>query len=283
MTRTSGWTRRVDIGALGAHALLLLYCAIVLSPVALIVMNSLKTRRAIFRAPLEPPNAATFSLSGYETVLVRGDFPTYFFNSLTITVTALAIILLVGAMAAHALVEYRFIGSRLLGLYFALGIMIPIRLGTVSLVGMISGLGLTNSLVGLIIVYAAQGIPLSTLIMTEFLRQVPTDLKDAARIDGASEYLIFFKLILPLTKATMSTVAVFTMIPIWNDLWFPLVLAPAENTRTVTLGAQQFLGQFAADWNALLAALTLSAVPILVLYLLLSRQLIRGVTAGAVK
>lgn len=274
---------RLDLGALGAHTLLLAYCAVVLVPVALIVANSFKTRRAIFRSPLDLPWGQTFSLDGYATVLARADFLTYFLNSAFVTVGALMLIVLIGAMAAHALVEYDLPGSRLLGLYLALGIMIPIRLGTVGLVSLISGLGLTNSISGLVIVYAAQGVPLSTLILTEFLRQVPKELKDAARIDGASEYRIFFQLILPLTKPTISTVAVFTMIPIWNDLWFPLVLAPDERTRTVTLGAQQFLGQFAADWSALLAALTLSAIPVLVLYLVLSRQLIRGVTSGAVK
>jgi raffinose/stachyose/melibiose transport system permease protein len=150
-------------------------------------------------------------------------------------------------------------------------------------VSLIAGIGLTNSIAGLVIVYAAQGIPISTLILTDFLRQVPSDLKDAARIDGASEYGIFFRLVLPLARPAMGTVAMFAMIPIWNDLWFPLVLAPSESTRTVTLGAQQFLGEFSSDWNALLAALSTATLPIFALYLLFSRQMIRGVTAGAVK
>ncbi len=114
------------------------------------------------------------------------------------------------------------------------------------------------------------------------MRQVPQALKDAARIDGASEYRIF-RLIVPLVSPAIATVAVFTMIPIWNDLWFPLILAPGESVKTVTLGAQQFLGQFVTDWNAVLASLTLAMVPVFILYVLFSRQLIRGITAGAVK
>ncbi len=98
-----------------------------------------------------------------------------------------------------------------------------------------------------------------------------------------SEYAIFFKLVLPLIRPAMATVAVFTMIPIWNDLWFPLILAPSEATKTVTLGAQLFIGQFVTNWNAVLAALSLAMFPILILYVLFSRQLIRGITAGAVK
>ena len=115
------------------------------------------------------------------------------------------------------------------------------------------------------------------------MQQVSKDLKDAGRIDGLSEYRIFFRLVLPLVRPAMATVGVFTMIPIWNDLWFPLILAPAEHTKTVTLGAQVFIGQFVTNWNAVLAALSLAILPVLVLYIAFSRQLIRGITAGAVK
>jgi len=107
-------------------------------------------------------------------------------------------------------------------------------------------------------------------------------LKDAARVDGASEYRIY-TMILPLVRPAVGTVAAFNMIPIWNDLWFPLVMAPSEDVKTVTLGAQQFLGQFLSDWNAVLASLSLSMVPVVILYILFSRQLIRGLTSGAVK
>ncbi len=100
---------------------------------------------------------------------------------------------------------------------------------------------------------------------------------------GCREYTIFFRLVLPLVRPSMATVAVFTMIPIWNDLWFPLILAPSEETKTVTLGAQLFLGQFVTNWNAILAALSLAIMPVLILYVIFSRQLIRGITSGAVK
>ena len=131
--------------------------------------------------------------------------------------------------------------------------------------------------------YTAQGLPLAVFILSEFMKQVSSDLKNAGRIDGLSEYRIFFRLVVPLVRPALATVAIFTMIPIWNDLWFPLILAPAEETKTVTLGAQVFIGQFVTNWNAVLAALSLSMVPVLVLYLIFSRQLISGLTAGAVK
>jgi raffinose/stachyose/melibiose transport system permease protein len=269
--------------SVAAHAVLIAYTVIALFPVVVIVVNSFKSRNAIFRSPLSLPNAETFSTVGYETVMKQGDFLLYFQNSLTVTVVSIVMVLLFGAMAAFALSEYRFRGNRWMGLYLALGIMIPIRLGTVAILQLMVAGGLVNTLTALILVYTAQGLPLAVFILSEFMAQVSKDLKDAGRIDGLSEYRIFFRLVLPLVRPAMATVAVFTMIPIWNDLWFPLILAPAEATKTVTLGAQVFIGQFVTNWNAVLAALSLAILPVLVLYVLFSRQLIRGITAGAVK
>jgi raffinose/stachyose/melibiose transport system permease protein len=265
------------------HLALAGYTVIALFPVLLTIVNSFKDRNAIFRTPLAPPTANTFSLVGYETVLKQGDFVGYFQNSLIVTVVSIFFVLLFGAMAAFALSEYRFRGNTMMGLYLAIGIMIPIRLGTVAILQGMVAAGLVNTLTALILVYTAQGLPLAIFILSEFMRTVSDDLKNAGRIDGLSEYAIFFRLVLPLIKPAMATVAVFTMIPIWNDLWFPLILAPGEATKTVTLGSQVFIGQFVTNWNAVLAALSLAIFPVLVLYVIFSRQLIRGITAGAVK
>ena len=268
--------------SMGPHVVLFGYTLVVLFPIVLILINSFKTRKAIFSAPYLPPLPGTFSLEGFETVFARSNFPLYFFNSLTVTLISLFLILFTGAMAAYALAEYKFPGNTLLGLYLALGIMIPIRLGTASILSIIVSMGLINTRSALILVYTAMGLPLTIFVLQQFMHQVPSALKEAARIDGASEYRIFW-LVLPLVRPALSTVAVFVMIPIWNDLWFPLILASAESVKTVTLGSQIFLGQFVTDWNAILASLSLAMVPILILYILFSRQLIRGLTAGSVK
>ncbi|MGZ2455529.1 carbohydrate ABC transporter permease [Rhizobium sp. IY2] len=265
------------------HLALSAYTLVALFPVFLTIVNSFKDRASIFREPLMIPTPSTFSLVGYQTVLGQGDFATYFQNSFIVTIVSILLVLLFGAMAAFALSEYRFRGNTLLGLYMAIGIMIPIRLGTVAILQGMVAAGLVNTLTALILVYTAQGIPLAIFILSEFMRTVSDDLKNAGRIDGLSEYAIFFRLVLPLVRPAMATVAVFTMIPIWNDLWFPLILAPSEATKTVTLGSQIFIGQFVTNWNAVLAALSLAILPILVLYVIFSRQLIRGITSGAVK
>jgi raffinose/stachyose/melibiose transport system permease protein len=268
---------------IAAHGVLIAYTVIALFPVFVILINSFKARKAIFREPLALPDAESFSMIGYQTVLKQGDFFLYFQNSMTVTVVSLFLILLFGAMAAFALAEYRFRFNTLMGLYLALGIMIPIRIGTVAILEMMVSTGLVNTLTALILVYTAQGLPLAVFILSEFMKGVSDDLKNAGRIDGLSEYKIFFRLVLPLVRPAMATVAVFNMIPIWNDLWFPLILAPAEEVKTLTLGSQVFIGQFVTDWNAVLSALSMAILPVLILYVIFSRQLIRGITSGAVK
>jgi raffinose/stachyose/melibiose transport system permease protein len=275
--------RHRRVNRIAVYTALTFYTLIAIFPIALVLMNSFKSRAAIFGNPLSPPGPDTFTLTGFQQVLEKADFVTYFGNSLTVTVASLILVLLTGAMAAWALGEYRFKGNALIGLYMAIGIMVPIRLGTVSILKMIVGMNLINTLTALVLVYTAMGLPLAVLILGEFMAQIPRDLREAARCDGVSEYTIFTHVILPLIRPAVATVAVFTMVPIWNDLWFPLILASGAGKQTITLGAQQFIGQYVTNWNAVLSALTLAIAPILILYILFSRHLVRGLTMGAVK
>ncbi|QLI80891.1 carbohydrate ABC transporter permease [Chitinibacter fontanus] len=271
------------LSSAGVHLVLGGYTLLALFPILLILINAFKSRAGIFDDPLALPTAETFFLGGFEKVIAKSHFMLYFGNSLTVTLVSLALILLFGAMAAWALAEYKFRGNRLLALYLAIGIMVPIRLGTVSILELIVKFDLINTLTALILVYTAQGLPLAIMILSEFIAQIPKELKEAARCDGVGEFKIFFQIILPLIRPAVATVAVFTMIPVWNDLWFPLILAPGEETQTVTLGVQQFIGQYVTDWNSVLASLSLAVIPVLIMYMIFSRQLIRGLTSGAVK
>ena len=266
-----------------AHAALIAYSAIAIGPILLVAMNSVKTRASIFGSPLSPPTSENFSLVGYNKVIGVSHMGTYLANSLIVTIVSMAFILTLGAMAAWALTEYRFRGSTLLGLFLSIGIMVPIRLGSVSIVGMMRKLGLNDTLTALVLVYVAQGLPMATFILSEFVQQIPRELRDAARCDGVPEIRIFTDVIAPLLQPAIATVAVFSMVPIWNDLWFPLILTSSDSTHTITLGVQQFLGQYITDWNSVLAALTLAVLPVIVIYAAFSRQLIAGMTAGAVK
>lgn len=274
---------RKPLSAFAVHAILGLYTLLALFPIVLVVMNSFKAKRAIFNTPLRPPIPSNFDPIGYARVFDDSSLAFYYLNSITVTVGTIFFTLLFGAMAAWALTEYKFRWNTLLALFLSIGIMVPIRLGSVAIIQLVAELNLINTLTALILVYTAQNLPLAIFILSEFIAQIPKDLREAARCDGLSEYNIFFHIILPLIRPAMATVAVFTMIPVWNDLWFPLLLAPAGGKQTITLGVQQFLGQYITDWNAVLAALSTAIVPVLLLYVIFSRQLIRGLTSGAVK
>jgi raffinose/stachyose/melibiose transport system permease protein len=274
---------RKPTSAIAVHGILILYTALALFPIILVIMNSFKERKAIFGAPLSFPTPSTFSLIGYNKVFSDSSIVSYYLNSITVTGGTIFFTLLFGAMAAWALTEYKFRWNTLLALFLAIGIMVPIRLGSVSIIQLIVQMNLINTLTALILVYTAQNLPLSIFILSEFIAQIPKDLREAGRCDGLSEYNIFFYIVLPLIRPAMATVAVFTMIPVWNDLWFPLLLAPTGGKQTITLGVQQFLGQYITDWNSVLSALSTAIIPVLILYVIFSRQLIRGLTSGAVK
>ena len=274
---------RKPASAIIVHGILILYTALALFPILLVIMNSFKARKAIFGSPLSFPTPSTFSLIGYDKVFGDSSIVSYYINSITVTGGTIFFTLLFGAMAAWALTEYRFRWNTLLTLFLSIGIMVPIRLGSVAIIQLIVQMHLINTLTALILVYTAQNLPLSIFILSEFIAQVPKDLREAARCDGLSEYNIFCFIVMPLIRPAMATVAVFTMIPVWNDLWFPLLLAPTGGKQTITLGIQQFLGQYITDWNAVLSALSTAIIPVLVLYVIFSRQLIRGLTSGAVK
>jgi raffinose/stachyose/melibiose transport system permease protein len=173
---------RSPVRSLFVHLTLGGYSLLVLFPILLVLVNSFKTRRAIFDDPLGLPTAATLSVVGYAKVLGNASIGGMFANSVIVTGCSLVLILLLGAMAAWALTEYRFPGNRLLALFLAFGIMVPIRLGSVSILQTMVALDLVNTLTALVLVYVAQGLPLAILILSEFIRQVPGELKDAQRL-----------------------------------------------------------------------------------------------------
>jgi raffinose/stachyose/melibiose transport system permease protein len=161
------------LNKLSPHIVLGIYTIIALFPIFMIVINSFKSRNAIFGQPFALPSSTTFSLIGYQTVFSRANFGGYFINSIIVTGLSLILTLLIGAMAAYALSEYNFKGNTFLGLYLSIGIMIPIRLGSVSLLRLMSSLNLVNTLTALILIYIASGLPMTIFILSQFMRSVP--------------------------------------------------------------------------------------------------------------
>ncbi|MBZ0315510.1 MAG: carbohydrate ABC transporter permease [Anaerolineae bacterium] len=256
---------------------------IVLAPFWVMLVNSLKPKREIFRSPFDFPSADLRTFDGYKSAWIDGNFDVYFRNSIVVSINSILLILIIGTMASYALANWRGRGSSLVYLYFIAGLMIPIRLGTINIVTLVQAIGLNGRLEGLIPIYVAMGVPMAVFVLTSFMRGIPQDLLDAARMDGASEFQVLWRIVVPLVRPALATVVILNLIPIYNDLWFPLILTRSENVRTVTYGVSLLFGQYQSDWNAILSTLSLASVPVLIMYLLMSKQFIQGLTAGAVK
>ncbi len=274
MRRRSGWDSAAQI-------LLLANALLVVAPMVIMGLSAFKTTREIFQNPFGLP--IVWRLENFTRVWVQAHFALYFRNSVVVTLASIVIILALGAMAGYALGRFRFGGNDLLYLYFLSGLMLPIRLGIIPLFILMRNLQLLDSLWALILTYAASGLPSAVFILTGFFRALPTDLDSAARIDGAGEWLIFRQIMLPLVRPALVIVTVYNVIPVWNDFFFPLVFIQSDRLKTLPLGMTVFFGQYNTDWAALFAGLTLAAIPVVILYMLLSQHFIRGLTAGAVK
>ena len=266
---------------LSSHVVLIFWTFLVLFPLWTMVVNSFKFKFDIYTDPFGLPKKWNFE--SYASVITDGDFFLYFRNSLFVTLGSIFLVLLFGAMASYALVNWKHKASHFLYLFFIAGMMLPIKIGSIRLLQLIKGLGLLNTLWGLFPVYTAMGLPIAVFVLTEFIRQIPAELTEAAVIDGATRNKVFTIIILPLLRPALATVAIYNLIPFWNDLWFPLIFINNDAHKTLLLGVTRLFGQYMTDWSRILAVLTLSAIPVLVLYLTMSKNFIRGLTAGAVK
>ncbi len=260
---------------------LLANAALVLPPMVIMGLSAFKTTREIFQRPFSLPEV--WRLENFARVWVEARFALYFRNSVVVTAASILIILAFGAMAGYALGRFRFSGNDLLYLYFLSGLMLPVRLGIIPLFILMRDLSLLDTHWSLILIYAASGLPSAVFILTGFFRALPSDLDGAARIDGAGEWLIFRRIMLPLVRPALVIVLIYNLIPIWNDFFFPLVFIQSDRLKTLPLGMTTFVGQYYTDWATLFAGLTLAAVPVVALYVVLSQHFIRGLTAGAVK
>ena len=263
------------------HTILLIWTGMVIFPIWTMIINSFKKKLDIYKDPFGLPPQWNFK--SYISVLNDSDFFIYFKNSTIVTIGSIFIILFIGSLAAYAIANWHSKISRGIYLFFIAGMMVPIRIGSINLLQIIKNLGLLNSTASLFPVYIAMGMPIATFVLTEFIREIPDELSEAALMDGAGHMRIYRSIILPVMRPALGSVAIFNLVPIWNDLWFPLIFINEESQKTLILGVTRLFGQYQTDWSKILAVLTLSAVPVMVLYLLMSKQFIKGLTAGAVK
>lgn len=263
------------------HIIMIIWSLIAMAPVWLLLINTLKPKKEIYTNPFGLPREWT--LDNYRYIISDNNFFSYFRNSFIVVVVSLAVILLLGSLCAYALAHWRTRTSRGVYFFIIVGMMLPIKIATIRLLEIMKTLRLLNTLWSLFPVYIAMGLPVAVFILTEFIRGLPGELYEAGFMDGAGRFMIYRKIVLPLIRPALATVAIYNLVPIWNDLWFPLIFINVENQKTVLLAVTRLQGQYTTDWPKLLTILSLSALPVILLYLTMSKQFVKGLTAGAVK
>lgn len=274
--------RRTDLAVkMVTYILLTMLSVTTVFPLFWMVSSSFKTTQEMYSNKWLLPERIHWS--NYVTAWQGVNFVKYFGNSLIVSITAVGGMTLVGAMAAYALTRYVFPGRDKLLFYFVGGQMIPSAMVLIPLFVLLHRLGLRNTRIGIVLTYIAGGLPFVVFLLQGFFRSMPREVEEAARIDGCSEFGIFFRIVLPLAKAGLSTVIIFQFMWVWNEFILALVLLQRDDVKTLTVGLFSGLGQYVSNYPVLFAGLTMSSLPVMVVYLVFQRYFVKGIMAGAVK
>ncbi|WP_218023500.1 carbohydrate ABC transporter permease [Nocardia altamirensis] len=272
--------RAPSVGTIVRTTVLIVGAIIVIAPLVWAGLSSFKSQAELAaQPPTLYPHAATFD--NYRTGLAAFDFGRYLLNSTIVTVAATLLTLLINAMAAYALAKYNFRGRDLLFLITLSTIMIPLQVILLPVYQVVSALGMTNSLLGLIIPPAAT--PTGVFLLRQYMLSLPDETIEAARIDGAGEFAIFWRIVLPLCRPALAVLAIFSIIWRWNDFLWPLIVAQDESKQTLPVAIARFAGQQAIPFPHILAVSVVSIIPVIVVFLILQRQIISGLVSGAVR
>lgn len=251
-----------------------------LFPVFWVVVSSFKDQNELYQWPPSVlPANPTFE--NYMIAFDSGNFDVYFLNSTIVTITSTLLLLLINSMAGFALAKYRFRGDTFLLIAFISTLMIPLEVIMIPIFKVISFLGLYNTLWGIIIPPAAT--PTGVFLMRQYMLTVPNDLLEAARIDGAGEWKIFWNIILPIAKPILAVLAIFSFMWRWDDFLWPLIVISEPSKYTVQLAISNFIGQFDVDWGSLLAMSVVTMIPVLIVFLVFQKYFVSGMVTSGVK
>ena len=278
MTTARGQRRRDRRWVL--YVLAVLTAVVAAYPFMFMILTAFKTTSGFLQSPLALPIPPTF---GSLSVVFESDFVRYFINSMFVSVVAVGGATLFGAMAAYPLAMMEFAFKRPLYLLFIGGLMIPVHAVIIPIFVLNLQLGLYDSVFALIGPYIGFSLPITILILTEFFQEIPSEILDAASVDGASHARRFRTIMLPLAKPALSTVAIYNLIFVWNEFLFALTLRASSDQATLPVGLRELYGQFSVNVPAVMMALSLASLPVLVFYLFAQERVIQGLTAGAGK
>lgn len=219
----------------------------------------------------------------YVKVWQKGGFDKYFLNSIFVTAVAMFFVLLFGSMAANGIARYSYKMKLIVYMLFLSGIVLPLKAAIIPLFLLIENLHLTDSRVALILIFTAMGIPSTVFILSGFMKSIPKELEYAARIDGCNDFMVYRHVIMPLSMSSITLVTIYNLVPIWNDFFFPLIFISTDRKKTLPLGVASFFGQYQIQWDLIFAALSIAIIPMIIVYMFMSKYFIKGMTAGAVK
>jgi raffinose/stachyose/melibiose transport system permease protein len=277
--RSHRWRKMMP--RLAQYLVLSIITVIALLPVVMMVFGALKTRGEFMTRPYDLPIPPRWE--NYTNILNQPAFWTMLRNSLLVMVIVTICVVLVCSLAAFVFARLKFRGQGLAFNFLTLGLMFPVNIAILPVFLVLRDMKLTDNLWGVVLVQTAFQISGNVMILRGFFAAIPSELQDAAYIDGCTAFDFFRRILLPLARPALSAVAALTMVVSWNDLLTPLVVLNSETLWTLPLGTMQFQGQYGQDWALVAAFVTLSAVPAIIFYLFAERQIVSGLTAGALK
>ena len=262
--------------------ILIAWAFVVLFPIGIAVINSFKPNLGeVYRDPLALPSV--WAAENYVEAWVGANFARYFMNSVIISGATVVIVTFCASTTAFVLVRMPFKGSAFIFACFLLGVIIPIRLALAPLFTTVKFLGLLDTLTGVILVQSASMMPVAVFILTAFLKSVPSELEDAARMDGALPFSIYWRVVLPLIRPAIATVALLSFVQAWNEYFLPLIFLQSPENYPITRGIAEFRTQFDVQWHLMFAGILIMLVPTILAFVLASRQFIEGLTQGGIK
>ncbi len=257
------------------------FSVITLFPVYFAVISSLKDDMDIFLNPFSLPVEMKFS--NFARAVMVGNIGRCFLNSIILTAGTILIAGLTGTLASYILARFKFKLKNLIFIFFVAGMMIPIQTTVIPLAYTFGGLGITNNYAVIILLFCAFQLPITVFIVTGFLKSIPSEIEEAAIIDGCNPIQVFLNTIVPLSLPAISTASVFNFLFAWNNLLFPLVFISNKKMQVIALGLQSFFAEMTSDYGGVMAAIVMSIMPPIITYIILQDKIERGLTAGAVK
>ncbi|MGQ8874434.1 carbohydrate ABC transporter permease [Paenibacillus sp. TSA_86.1] len=262
------------------YSILSLAAVVWLLPVLWVVISALKTNSDLYSFPPKLwPQPVTFE--HFKEAFRKGDFGLYFMNSTIVTLSSTLLLLLINSMAGFALAKYRFRGSSIILIGFISTLMIPIEVIMIPIFKVLSALGMYNTLLAIIIPPAAT--PTGVFLMRQYLLSVPDELLEAARMDGAGEWKIYWSIILPIAKPILAVLAIFSFMWRWDDFVWPLIAISDPSKYTIQLALSNFIGEYNVDWGSLLAMSVITMLPVLIVFMVFQRYFVSGMITSGMK